>query len=407
MGARLWAQAGAQEIQGTLTLGEALRLARHNNPGFLSTANDAGPAEWGVRQAWGDFLPSFNTSISGQYLAPGSPSFGIFDAGDLGLAVTDYFFSGYSLTASYSLRGSSLFGLASARADRNATQAGIRAAEYTLESVVTAQYLIALRARDGVEVARTLLERAAQNFELADARAEVGAVIATDAKQAEVEQGRAQVGLLEAESLFRTEKLRLLEQIGVGAPGEFELVSEFSIFEPNWDREELVNRALDGHPQLRSYRAQERARNADVRQAWSGYLPSLSFSANWSGRAREIGDSDYLLNQANGSLASQESNCQFWNQVNAGLSQPLAGYPRDCSGYVLTPEQESMILANNDVFPFNFSKEPLALFVQVSLPVFQGFSRQRQVAQARATAEDAEYSRRAEELRVQTGVTQA
>ncbi len=155
-----------QEVQGTLTLDDAIRLARGNNPSFLSTQNDRGPAEWAVRESYGLFLPDFNTSISGQYLAPGSPSFGIFDAGDLGLAVTDYYFSGYSLTATYSLSGGSFFRVASARADRSATDARIQAASYTLESDVTAQYLIALRARDGVEVARRQLERAEQNFEL-------------------------------------------------------------------------------------------------------------------------------------------------------------------------------------------------------------------------------------------------
>jgi outer membrane protein TolC len=397
----------AQEVQGTLTLDEAINLARRRNPTFLSTQNDQSPADWNVREAYGLFLPDFNTSISGQYLAPGSPSFGIFDAGDLGLDVTDYFFSGYSLTATYTLSGGSLFRVASARADRKATEARVHSAAFTLESDVTAQYLMALRARDGVEVARRQLDRAQQNYELADARAEVGATRQTDAKQAEVERGRAQIDLIEAESLLRTEKLRLLEQLGVKAGGEFELVSQFDLFRPDWAREELVGLALESHPQLRSARANESARRAASRQAWSSYLPNVFLSANWSGRAREIGDTDYLLNQAENSLGNQRDNCEFMNQINAGLTQPLQGYPRDCSTYVLDPETRAQILSNNDVFPFDFRKEPWSLYVQVSLPVFQGFGRQRQIAEARAAAEDARLDRVAEELRLETAVTQA
>ncbi len=397
----------AQVVEGTLTLDDALSLARRNNPTYLSTANDEGPADWNVRESYGAFLPSLNTNISGQYLAPGSPSFGIFDAGDLGLAVTDYYFSGYGISATYSLQGSSLFRVASARADRKATRARIEAAEYTLESDVTAQYLTALRARDGVDVARRQLERAESNYELASARADVGATTPTDAKQAEVERGRAQVALLEAESSARTEKLRLLERIGVQADGEFQLASQFEIFTPAWDREKLVAQALDGHPQLRAYRAQESARNATVRQTWSSYLPNIYFSASWSGRARQIGDTNYLLSQARNTLASQKSNCQFWNEVNAGLTQPLDGYPKDCSGYELTPDQRTAILDNNNVFPFDFQKEPLSLYLQVSLPIFQGFTRQRQVAEAKAQAQDAELNRRAEELAIRTGVNRA
>jgi outer membrane protein len=396
-----------QDVEGTLTLRDAIRLARGHNPAFLSTQNDVGPADWNVREAYGLFLPDFTTSISGQYLAPGSPSFGIFDAGDLGLDVTDYYFSGYSLTATYSLSGASLFRVASARAARNATDARIQAASFTLESDVTAQYLIALRARDGVEVARRQLDRAEQSWELADARVEVGATTPTDGKQAEVERGRAEIDLLEAESLLRTEKVRLLEQLGVEAEGEFQLASEFELFEPAWDRQELVARALERHPQLTAFRAQENASKATARQAWSNYLPNVFVSANWSGRAREIGDTDYLLNQANGSLASAQASCERWNATSAGLAQPLEGYPRDCSGYVLTPDQEAAILSNNDVFPFNFRKEPWSLYVQVSFPVFQGFGRQRQVAEAKSAAEDARLDRAAEELRIQTAVTQA
>jgi outer membrane protein len=397
----------AQEVEGTLTLDEAINLARRNNPTFLSTQNDQGPADWNVREAYGLFLPNLNTNLQAQYLAPGSPSFGIFDAGDLGLDVTDYYFSGYSLTATYTLLGGSLFRVASARADRRATEARVQAASFTLESDVTAQYLMALRARDGVEVARRQLDRAEQNFELADARADVGATTPTDAKQAEVERGRAQIDLIEAESLLRTEKLRLLEQLGVQAEGDFELVSQFDLFDPQWVREELVGMALESHPQLRSAQAQESARKAASRQAWSNYLPNIFLSANWSGRAREIGDSDYLLNQAENSLNNQRSSCEFWNEVNAGLTQSLSGYPRDCTGFTLDPETEAQILASNDVFPFNFRREPWSLYVQVSLPVFQGFGRQRQVAEAKAAAEDARLDRVAEELRLETAVTQA
>jgi len=401
------APGAAQEIQGSLTLEDAIRLARRNNPAFLGTANDEDLAEWRVRESYGDFLPRVRSSLSGQYLAPGSPSFGIFDAGDLGLAVTDYYFSGYNLSATYSLQGSSLFRVASARADRTATVAGIQAAEYTLESDVTAQYLMALRAGDEVEVSRRLLARAEEGFELAEARVEVGAVIPTDAKQAEVERGRAQVALIEAESRLRTEKLRLLELMGVRDAGEFQLVGEFDLFEPEWDQEELVDRALDRHPRLRAFRAQEQARVANARQAWSSYLPTINLSAAWSGRARQIGDEDYLLAQARSSLASQQSSCELWNQLNAGLTQPLDGFPRDCSGYVLTAAQEAQILANNDVFPFQFRREPFSVYMEVSLPVFQGFTRQRQVAEARNAARDARLDRTAEELRVRTAVVRA
>jgi outer membrane protein len=308
------------------------------------------------------------------------------------------------------LEGSSFFQVASARADRKATQARIRASAFTLENGVTAQYLTALRARDEVEVADRQLRRAQENYELASARVEVGAALPTDGKQAEVERGRAEVALLEAESLLRVEKLRLLEQIGVGADGEFILVSEFDVFRPPWSRDELVSRAMERHPQIRAFRAQESARNASARQAWSRYLPNLYISGTWSGRTRQVGDDQYVLSKAEGSLASSQASCELWNQIANGIGQELEnGYPRDCNDprYILDEGERQAIIDNNNVFPFDFTREPWSLFVQVSFPVFSGFNRQRQVAQAKADAEDARLNRVAEELRLQTAVTQA
>ena len=401
------APAQGQDFGSTLSLEDAVRYARENNPNFLMTANNQSAADWRERQAFAAFLPTVNTSLSGQYLAPGIPSTGIYTGEDFGIGSTDYYFSGYNLSLGYSLSGSTFFEVGSARANKRATEAGIVAAAFNLESAVTAQYLVALRARDGVEVALRQLDRAAQNRELAEARVEVGAVIPTDGKQAEVEEGRARVALLEAESLLRTEKLRLIEQLGMRNNGPFELVSEFSVFTPEWTREELLERSMAGHPQLRSLQAQEKAGSAQVKQAWSSYFPRLSMQATWSGRAREIGDTDYLLGQyRDGRMASQQ-NCQFWNQVAAGLSGPLEGYPRDCSAIVPSAETEALILRNNDVFPFDFRTEPLNLYVQVSFPLFNGFSRQTQIQEAKALADDARYNRRAEELRLQTAVTQS
>jgi outer membrane protein len=399
--------AHGQVIGSSLSLDEAVGVARQNNPNFLMTANNQSAADWGEREAFAAFLPSLNTSLSGNYLAPGIPSIGNYDGADFGIGSTDYYFSGYSLTLGYNLSGSTFFDLGSARANQRATEAGIRAASYNLESAVTAQYLIALRARDAVEVSLRQLDRAAQNRELAQARVDVGAATPTDGKQAEVEEGRARVGLLEAESLQRTEKLRLVEQLGVRKEGDFELVSEFTVFTPTWTRNELVDRSMSIHPQLRAYQAQESAGKAQVRRAWSTYFPSLILQANWSGRAREIGDTEYLVGQYRTGVERSRENCQFENQLVGGLTTPIAGYPVNCAGIVANPATEALILKNNDVFPFNFRSEPLSLYVQVSFPIFNGFSRHRQVEEARALADDASYGLRAEELRLETSVTQA
>ncbi len=397
----------AQESPWRLSLDEAVTLARTNNPVFRQAQHRMGSANWGVREARSQFLPTLTTNAGIQYVGAGTQRFGIFTGEDIGAGTTDYFLSDYSLNLGYSLDGGTFFRVASSKADRAAARAGLRAAGYDLEAQVTQQYLTALRARDGMDVARRQLERAEENYELASARVQAGAVPGTDARQAEVERGRAEVGVIQAENDYRAALLGLLEQIGVPPRGEVVLVSEFQVFEPGWDREALVASALDAHPQLRSFEATEEAGEARLREAQGSYLPSLSFNAQWSGFTRELGNTSFLLNQARGSIEGQRQECQFFNQISSGLSEPLDGYPQDCSQYTLTSTDEARILQGNDQFPFNFEQQPLSMSLRVSVPVFQGFTRQRRVEEARVQARNAEENRRAEELRLRTVVTRA
>ena len=45
-----------------LTLTEALELGRRNSPTYRQWLNDAGPANWGVRNAYANLLPSVDVS---------------------------------------------------------------------------------------------------------------------------------------------------------------------------------------------------------------------------------------------------------------------------------------------------------------------------------------------------------
>lgn len=390
-----------------LSLADAVEIARRNNPAFLSVRNDAGPADWDVRQAYAGILPTASASVSGQYQAPGTPNFGIFTADELGIGKTpSYYYSSYRLGLNLSLSPGTLFEMRRARAARQATDATIDAQGFQLASEVTVAYLSALRARDAVVLTERQVAEAEATLESARARVEVGEAIPLEERQAQVGHGRAQVALLRARNLEETELNRLAQQLGVQLPADVSLTSEFEVFEPQWSAEALVAEAMAAHPQLVAARASASAARAGLRQQQGNYLPSLSLSAAWSGFARETGDPDRLIQDARDQVASSRDNCEFWNRVSSGLSEPLPGRPQNCSEIVLTPDMEQRILERNDAFPFDWNDQPLTVTATVSLPIFTGFSRQLQVAQARNRAEDAEYQRRAAELEVRTRVAE-
>jgi outer membrane protein len=394
----------AQNIA-TLTLEEAISLARRSNPDYLAQANDIHVADWAVRDAYGSLLPGASVSTTYGYQAAGQPRFGNFTGDELGLgSTTDYFTSSYNLGMSYRLSGASVLAPRQARSQRDATAAGIEAAEFNLTANVTRQYIGVRRAQDGVTLARRELSRADDNLRLAQARVQVGAAIPLELTQAEVERGRAEVALLQAENLVRTEQLRLMQLIGVRFDGDVELTTQFAVRDVPWTQAELVEVARSSHPQLRAVRAQAVAADAGVQIARSAYLPSLNFSAGLSGYARQAGNTDFLVNQARDNMAQQAQSCTLLNQISAGLSQPLPGTPANCAEFTLTPDRERAIREGNRGFPFGYRRDPYSMSLTVSLPLFDGFGRERQVEQARVARTDAELRLRSEELRLETEV---
>ena len=393
----------------TLSLQEAVSLARKNNPDYLSQLNNEGDAAWAVREAYGALLPSAAVNGGLQYQASGPALVGSFTGTDLGIGrnTPSYYFSNYSVGLSYRLSGSTLLNVRRQRASRRATYATVEAAALSLETAVKGQYLAVLRARDAVDLAQQELQSAEQNMKLAEARVSVGSAIELEAQQAEVARGRAQVSLLQAQTQLKGTKLQLMQQIGVELDSDVKLTTEFPVFEPQWSTDALVKMALASHPQLRAAEATSDAAAAGVRMAKSAYFPSLSLSAGWSGFTRQVGDSQYLIDQARNSMQSSRESCQLLRDVGTLFATRPAWAPADCSSLVLTQAQEQQILDNNKVWPFQFEQQPFSASLQISLPIFQGLSRHRQVEAARVAKEDADYRLRAERLQLKTEVQSA
>lgn len=399
---------GAARSAITLSLDEAIRLAERHSPALRQVRNDEDATTWGLRAAWGRFLPSADVGGGMQYQdAASSARFGIFTGEDLGFDdVPPYYISDYSIGLGLALSRGMFAGLDAARARTRAASASTRAERAALRQTVVASYLAVLRAEDVVRLREAELERAEQTLALARARSAVGAAVPVEAQQARVARGRAEVAVLRAEAALEEASLRMLQTIGLAElPGDAEsmrLTSTFHVFRPPWDEDVLVRDALARQPRLGAMRAQANAGEAALSEAKGRYWPSLNVSAGWSGYSRQVGSSAYLLAQAREAAEGQIANCETTNLITSRLVEPLPTF--DCSQFELTPAMEEDIITRNDVFPFDFTPQPFSMRIGVSFPIFDGFSRQATVAQARAQAEDATEALRAERLRLTTDV---
>jgi outer membrane protein len=342
------------------------------------------------------------TSLQGVWQQAGAQRFGTvaFEQN------TDWYYSGYSIGLGLTIDGNTIFGVPQARANRRATEASIADAEFRLEATVSGQYMAALRAQEAVEVAQRRLDRARQNLQLVRTRVSTGAAAGTEGTQAEVDLGTAEVGLIQAERDLRQARLLLGEQIGLQMDESVVLSSEFEIFEPTFDVDALIATALSSHPSLGATRARESATRAAARQmATSQYLPSLSVNASLSGQAQEALNRNYVLQQLEDGAAGAMRTCERNNAIHNGISGGLPGYTvQNCAAFALTDADRAAALAANNAFPFDFTRNPAQVSARISLPIFTGFSRERQVSEANNRAEDAEHDRRAEELRLRTAV---
>jgi outer membrane protein TolC len=146
----------------------------------------------------------------------------------------------------------------------------------------------------------------------------------------------------------------------------------------------------------------------------SEWLPSLGFSAGWSGFTQKFTDPDpFIENAVVGAQWDANANtaaCEFQNDIIAGLATPTVD-PLNCSVLAFTPDDEAQLRADlsaaNSTFPWDFTSQPFGASMSISWPIFTQFSRPLRNSQATAQADDAKEFVRARELDVRTAVSQA
>ena len=387
LGLLLAPPAGAQDVPASLTLAEALEIARTNNPTYLQSRNDQVQADWDVRQAYGQLLPSVSARSSVSWQGSGEQQFGAITLGDLGFGdLPSYYSSSYGVTVGLNLSLATILGPSQAKAQRTATGARIRLAEANLISQVTNAYLDVLLQMEGLRLARQQLENSQFNLRLAQGQLEVGAATPIDVGQAEVQVGRSEVAVLQATNAVATARMRLLQQLGVSVTQETTLSTSFALSEPSWDLETLMDLALEGNPSLDATRRSKR----------SSYYPSLNISTGWSGFTREASSTEFQILQAQAQVASQVANCNATNDLYSRLANPLP--LRDCTQFAFTDAQRQAIVSQNDQFPFDFQKSPPSVSLGLSIPIFQGLSRQRNLEAAKLQREDLQHQLREQEI---------
>jgi outer membrane protein len=210
-------QASAQVVQRdsaaptTLTIEQAIDLARRNNPALQQTLNNRIGARAAVRSAYGALLPSADAYVTALRQQGGQQ---ILSGTSLG-ARSDVNQSNYQIGLNYRINSATLITPSLQRANRDAVEADITGATENLRSNVSQQYLSALQAGATADLQDSLVVASQQELILAQAREIVGSGTQLDVQRAEVALGLQKVQALRARNQVAIEKLRLIQLMGI------------------------------------------------------------------------------------------------------------------------------------------------------------------------------------------------
>jgi outer membrane protein len=382
-----------------LSLDDALKLARGNNPTYLQSGVARKLASATLRTAYGQWLPQLNASLLAQYQAAGSEV----EYGQQLGASSAYDLSQYQIGLTYTVNASVLFTPSVQRANRDAAQADLTAAGMTLRTNVVQAYLQVLQDEAQVSLQDTLVADDSVQLMLASAKSDAGAATPLDVERAKVTLTQQQVSAVQARNAVDVAKLALFQQVGVPQPQGVQLRDVFVVSPPPISLDSALALARQANPQIAALRARERAANADVTRQRGLYTPQLLIQTGISGQTVQYTNPNYLPSLAQQELSANYATCAALDTVGQRTGLP----PRNCGASTLTPAQVQQLQSSNNQFPFKFQNIPYSITATLSLPLFDGFNRELSIQQATATRRNAEYNLRARDLQLTADVTTA
>ena len=400
---RVSAQATPQDSAAptSLTIEQAIDLARRNNPELQQILNNRIGAQAAVRSAYGALLPSADAALSVQRQQGGQQ---IFSGTSLG-ASSDVRQSSYDIGFNYRLNSATLITPSLQRANRDAVEADITGASEILRSNVSQQYLTALRAEANADLQDSLVVVSQQELVLAQAREIVGSGTQLDVQRAEVALGQQRVQALQARNQIEIEKLRLFQLMGTPQPANVKLVSQFPVTPLTLNLQELIASAHNQNPSVLALRSRQHVSDLNVRREKGEYSPTLSVSTGIGGYTYGYTNSSFPVQQAAAQADAARASCIRAEEVRAALN--LSNQLAECNAIAFTTADATAIREGNSRFPFNFTKAPRSITATLSLPLFDGFSREQRLQEAMANRSDARYAVRAKELALTADVTAA
>lgn len=318
----------------TVTLSEALRLARQYNPTQVQAQQNIRIANMGVRQAWGAYLPSLSGSGSATRNSAqrvnqfgGVQTSALTDNSSFGLSANLNLFTGF-------LRGANR---RAANATLDLNQAALLQQDYATDLSTKQAFFNSLATTELVGVAQANLARSDQQLKLTSEKLRLGATTRSDSLSASVDYGNAEVQLIQANANALTAQANLARAIG--AEGLVAPVPDttLEVRLTSLDSAALRREAEATAPSVVQAQASVAAAQALLTASHAQYYPTLSLGASQTWSGSQLPWSAAPLNQIitnNGADTSYFQNTRYTGTwlLRLSLSVPIFnGFVREAN----------------------------------------------------------------------------
>ncbi len=327
----------------TYTLEECIQRALDTNPDVIAARNSVSTAGATVWQQLGQFLPSASFSLSSNQTFRGPIDREVW-TGEAGVHRSDpnwVYQKGYS--GGFNVNETLFNGLQNvwnylgSKASKRQSEQQSTITKSNITFAVKTDYYLVLKARKDLKVAQEAVTRSEEILKLFQEKYDLGSASLSEVLKQKVQFGNDRLTQVTALQQLEVRKDQLAVDIGIDPKTEFDVEDIQIKRETPEDVDALVADALRSHPSLLAAKANMDASKYDVRSAWGWYMPkmSLGYSYGWG------------------------------NNYFDALSK--------------------------DVFNFRAENGGAQLQLTLSLSIFDGFSRERNMSRAKAGLSNARY----------------
>jgi outer membrane protein TolC len=277
------ATAAAAQGKPALTLQEAIDRAERVQPRVVQALNTVRQADARIRSSRGAYLPSLTFTSQGQEFYTESQRFDQ-NTGQLVPSGSSTTSLNSTLNTQIELFDGFRRGAESraARANQESASETLSDARFQQQLTTTNQFFDVLAATQLVRVREASVRRAEEQLRSSIARLRAGAAIRSDSLRSLVTLGNARVQLLNAQTQLATAEANLGRLVGsdqsVGAVDDSAFYRIVTDIDSSGLRLEALNRA----PQVRSAEATARSARAAIGVARAGYWPTVILGASGS-----------------------------------------------------------------------------------------------------------------------------